>query len=635
MVRIVDWAAAHARMVLAVMLLSIGVGMAAYIGLPKEGSPDIEFPGYYVSTVFGGISAEDSEDLLIKPLEEKLDGIDGLDYMQSTASEGYGGIFLQFEFGLDADATLAEIRERVSQAAAEFPAMAEDPVVSEISLADFPIIIAVLSGDLPERTMQSVAETLQDEIESLAPILEVGITGKRTEMVEVIVEPLRLEAYDVTAADLITAVNSNNQLIAAGEVESASGSFAVKVPASFENPEEVRNIPIITHGERVVTLGDIAEIYPTFEDRTGIARHNGETTIALPVVKRKGFNIIETSQLVRDRVNAIQSGWPDDLNSALKIDFVHDQSVTVEAMVSQLQGAVLTAVLIVMIVVLATLGIRSSLLVGFAIPISFLLCFTFLALLNIPISTMVMFGLILSVGMLVDSAIVVVELADRRMAEGSRPMTAYVEAAKRMFWPIISSTATTLCAFLPMLFWPGMPGQFMGTLPITLIFVLSASLCVALVYLPVVGGIAARMGIRMSALGLTLTHLHWSMRTGLVVLFLLGTFGAALITLNPALVFGSMPLGPINSSLPGVVLFVILATGLAISINSLRPGLYGDKLEKRRRRTLFGWFISLIVGNPVMPFVVLAMTAILTIAVFRIYGADNHGVEFFVDTEPE
>ncbi len=636
MVRIVDWAAAHARMVVASMLLSIGVGIAAYFGLPKEGAPDIEFPGFYISVPFSGISAEDSENLLVKPLEEKLDGIDGLDFMQSVAAEGYGGIFLQFEFGMDREATLAEIRELVSQAATEFPDEAGDPNIEEFSLARFPIIIVVLSGSLPERTMQTVAKNLQEEIESLAPVLEVGITGKRSEMVEVIIEPMRLEAYDVTPYELITAFNSNNQLIAAGEVQSATGAFAVKVPVTYDGPDDVAAIPIITNGNRVVKLGDVAEIYPTFEDRTGIARHNGEVTIALPVVKRKGFNIIETAKLVRERVTAIQSTWPADLQSALVIDFVHDRSVSVEAMISQLQGSVLTAVFMVMIVVLATLGIRSSILVGIAVPTSFLLCFTFLAILDIPISNIVMFGLILSVGMLVDSAIVVVELADRRMSEGSRPMTAYVEAAKRMFWPVISSTTTTLCAFLPMLFWPGMPGQFMGTLPITLIFVLSASLCVALIFLPVVGGVAARTGMRMAALSFSLTHLHWAVRILLVGLFLLGLFGAAIATLNPGLIFnGSLPFGPVYSSLPGAIVFSLSTIGLGISINALRPSLFQARLARRKRRTLFGLFIQLIVGNPVMPVVVIALTVAFTIMVFRLYATENHGVQFFVDTEPE
>ena len=219
----------------------------------------------------------------------------------------------------------------------------------------------------------------------------------------------------------------------------------------------------------------------------GTARYNGETTVALQVVKRKGFNLIKTAAAIRALIEEAETTWPPELRAAVDIGSSNDQSRVVASMVSQLEGSVLTAIALVMIVVLASLGTRAALLVGFAIPTSFLLCFVLLAVMGITISNIVMFGLILAVGMLVDGAIVVVEYADKRITEGEWPMRAYVEAAKRMFWPVVSSTATTLCAFLPMLFWPGVPGQFMGMLPVTLIFVLSASLIVALVYLPVVG----------------------------------------------------------------------------------------------------------------------------------------------------
>ena len=214
----------------------------------------------------------------------------------------------------------------------------------------------------------------------------------------------------------------------------------------------------------MVTLGDIAEIRLTFEDRAGTARFNTEKTVALQVVKRKGFNIIDTAELIRSEIDAETATWPPELQDAIKVGTSNDQSRTVNSMVSQLEGSVLTAIALVMIVVLAALGPRSALLVGFAIPTSFLLCFALLAVMGISISNIVMFGLILAVGMLVDGAIVVVEFADKRIQQGTGPMRAYVEAAQRMFWPVVSSTATTLCAFLPMLFWPGVPGQFMGCL---------------------------------------------------------------------------------------------------------------------------------------------------------------------------
>jgi multidrug efflux pump len=351
-----------------------------------------------------------------------------------------------------------------------------------------------LTGNVPERTMTRIAEDLQEEIEGMDAVLEAVIAGNRKEMMEVVIDPLRLEAYNVTAGELISVVRNNNQLIAAGEVDTAQGSFSVKIPSSFDEPRDIYNLPVKTNGDRVITLGDLADIRLTFEDRVGTARYNGETTVALQVVKRKGFNLIKTAAAIRALIEEAETTWPPELRAAVDIGSSNDQSRVVASMVSQLEGSVLTAIALVMIVVLASLGTRAALLVGFAIPTSFLLCFVLLAVMGITISNIVMFGLILAVGMLVDGAIVVVEYADKRITEGEGPMRAYVEAAKRMFWPVVSSTATTLCAFLPMLFWPGVPGQFMGMLPVTLIFVLSASLIVALVYLPVVGGVSGRMG---------------------------------------------------------------------------------------------------------------------------------------------
>ncbi|CAN0596692.1 unnamed protein product, partial [Ectocarpus sp. 12 AP-2014] len=313
--------------------------------------------------------------------------------------------------------------------------------------------------------------------------------------------------------------------------------------------------PVKTDGDRVITLGDIADIRLTFEDRAGTARFNAETTVALQVVKRKGFNIIDTAAQIRAEVEAERATWPPELQSAISVGTSNDQSFTVEGMVSQLEGSVLTAIALVMIVVLAALGPRSALLVGFAIPTSFLLCFAMLAVMGISISNIVMFGLILAVGMLVDGAIVVVEYADKRIQEGSGPMHAYVEAAKRMFWPVVSSTATTLCAFLPMLFWPGVPGQFMGMLPVTLIFVLSASLVVALIYLPVVGGVAGRMSRSFERASDALTRtLPWWLRALLVppALFLMYTM--ALQVLNPTTLMG--PDAGAFGSIIGGILFV-------------------------------------------------------------------------------
>ncbi|RZW05988.1 MAG: efflux RND transporter permease subunit, partial [Rhodobacteraceae bacterium] len=490
MTGIVDWAAGRARMVIAFIILSILAGAFAYAGLPKEGEPDIEIPALFVSVPFPGISAEDSEKLLVRPMETELSDLDGLKTMTGTAAEGYAIVVLEFEFGWNKPQIIADVRDAMTKAEAQFPEGADQYTIDEFNFSEFPIIIVNLTGALPERTLLRVAKDLQDRLEGLEPVLEAALTGHRDEMVEVVIDPLRLEAYNVTAGDLINVVVNNNQLIAAGEVETATGAFAVKIPSSFDEQQDIYNLPVKTDGDRVVTLGDIADIRLTFEDRAGTARFNGETTVALQVVKRKGFNILDLADLVKAEIAAEQATWPKELKDAITVGTSNDQSRIIESMVSQLEGSVLTAIALVMIVVLAALGSRSALLVGFAIPTSFLMTFALFAVMGVAISNIVMFGLILAVGMLVDGAVVVVEYADKRIQEGTGPMTAYTEAAKRMFWPIAASTATTLCAFLPMLFWPGVPGEFMGMLPVTMIFVLIASFIVAIVFLPVMGGVA-------------------------------------------------------------------------------------------------------------------------------------------------
>ena len=665
---IVDWAAGRARMVMAFILLSLVVGGYAYSTLPKEGEPDIEIPALFVSVQFPGISAADSETLLVKPMETELSDLDGLKTMTGTAAENYAGVALEFEFGWDKSKIMADVRDAMSTAESKFPEGYEKYSITEINFSEFPIIIVNLTGPVPERTMARVARDLQDALEGVDAVLEAGLAGNRDEMLEVLIDPLRLEAYDVTAGELINVVQNNNQLIAAGEVQSDQGSFSVKIPSSFDEPRDVYALPVKTNGDRVVTLGDLATINLTFEDREGTARFNGEKTLALQVVKRKGYNLIDTSTQVKEIVAAQSAAWPEGLKAAVTLGTSNDQSRIVDSMVQQLLGSVFTAIALVMIVVLAALGIRAALLVGFAIPTSFLLCFAFLALMGISISNIVMFGLILAVGMLVDGAIVVVEYADARQQQGEGPMAAYVEAAKRMFWPIISSTATTLCAFLPMLFWPGVPGEFMGMLPVTLIFVLSASLVVALIYLPVMGGVTGRlerwMAQNMTAIAKLRFYLH----------LLLFPIVAAMIALPLALMqplfavisaqFAGMDgLDILGSVIPVfAVVFICIAvlcalvavamSGVILGLTSFfalftRMGRGGRWVTSRLfrkeptvikagyRRSAFGRLIAFIAGNPVMPLVVAGVVFVFVGTTMIFFGNNSKGVEFFVESEPE
>lgn len=623
MTGLVDWATSRTRTIFAFIILSIAAGWFAYSSLPKEGEPDIDVPIIFVSVNFPGISAVDAERLLVKPLETELSDVDGLDDMTGFAADGYGGMLLKFDFGWDKNATLAQVREATDRAKAEFPDGYNEPTVDEVNLSEFPILIISLSGDVPERTLLRLAKDMQEEIEGLSPVLEAGLAGHRDEMLEVLIDPLKLEAYNVTAAELVQVVTNNNRLVAAGAVEAGTGQFSVKLPGSFDSPQDVYGLPIKTNGDRVVTLGDIARINLTFEDRKGTARYNGEPTIALQVVKRKGVPIIDTVAEVRAKVEEVRAAWPEPLQAAVQVDFSMDESRQVEGMVSQLEGSVLTAVALVMIVVLGALGIRSALLVGFAIPTSFLLCFALLAMFDMSITNIVMFGLILAVGMLVDGAIVVVEYADQEINRGVGPMRAYGDAAKRMFWPIVSSTATTLCAFLPMLFWPGMPGQFMGNLPVTLIFVLSASLVVALIFLPVVGGVVGRFSRfqdRSSAklqagLPLLLRVLLLAPCAGIIAA---GAFAMAL-----------------GQALPGIVLMALGLFALSVVAGSYRDRSPAPPPVAGYRRSAFGHVIAFLTKNAVMPFVAIAIAVGGVAYTFQYFGQHNNGVEFFVETEPE
>ena len=667
MTGVVDWAASRARMVLAFIILSLTVGTVAYVSLPKEGEPDIEIPTLVISVPFPGISAADSETLLVKPMETELADLDGLNKMTSTAAEGYANVVLEFEFGWDKTKVMADVRDAMDGAESEFPDGFEAYSLDEFNFSEFPIIIVNLSGPVPERTITRVAKELQDDLEAMDAVLEASIVGSRDEMVEVIIDPLRLEAYNVTAGELISVVQNNNQLIAAGEIETDQGAFAVKIPSSFDEVTDIYDLPVKTNGDRVVTLGDLAQINLTFEDRLSTARFNGNDTVALQVVKRKGFNLIDTATAVKDMVKARADEWPDGLKAAVKVGTSNDQSREVASMVAQLQGSVFTAIALVMIVSLAALGPRASLLVGFAIPTSFLLCFVLLAIMGISISNIVMFGLILSVGMLVDGAIVVVEYADKRQQEGAGPMRSYVDAAKRMFWPVVSSTATTLCAFLPMLFWPGVPGEFMGMLPVTLIFVLSASLIVALIYLPVMGGVLGRITSAISSQSGNIARLPMLAHIMLFPLaaVLLAGLGALPVLQGfiTAALAGMDQQDTIGSVLPtfvsvfayafGMIVIAGFAIGgiilafLAASALFVRLGWAGRWAGRRMfgsgnarvksgyQRSNFGYFIQGIVGNPLMPIAMLGIVFVFVGTTLIYFINNNKGVEFFVETEAE
>ncbi|MEQ3658167.1 MAG: efflux RND transporter permease subunit [Glaciecola sp.] len=482
---IIDAAFSRGRSVVLVFVMLVLMGTSAYVTIPKESEPDIAIPIVYVSVSYEGIAPEDAERLLARPLEKELQSIEGLKEIRSIGAEGYASVTLEFDAGFNSDQALQDVREKVDLARAELPPGTDEPRVTEVNVALFPVLNVVLSGPIPERSLVAIARSLKDEIEALAGVLEVEIGGDREEVLEVIVDPSALEAYNISYTELFNFVQQNNRLVAAGALDTGAGRMVFKVPGVIENAEDLATLPIKVDGNTVVTFQDVASLRRTFKDPLSFARLNGRAALALEVSKRSGANIIETIEAVRAIVDARSQEW----GSAVQVNYLQDKSENIRTMLGDLENNVITAIILVMIVIIAALGVRPAILVGFAIPGSFLAAMLVLDLMGITLNMVVLFSLILVVGMLVDGAIVTIELADRKTAEGSDPKVAYAEASKRMAWPIIASTLTTLVVFLPLLVWPGLVGEFMKFLPITVIITLTASLAMALIFIPVLGGI--------------------------------------------------------------------------------------------------------------------------------------------------
>ncbi|PCM43557.1 efflux RND transporter permease subunit [Marinobacter sp. ANT_B65] len=476
----------RSRTTLLTLLFLILGGVAAFQTIPREANPDVTIPMIYISMTLEGISPEDAERLLVRPMEQELRSLEGVKEMRGTASEGHASVMLEFDAGFDPDTALQDVREKVDTARSNLPQEADEPRVNEINVSLFPVLSIGLSGPLSERELITIAREFQDAIEAIPEVLEVEIGGDREDLLEIVVDPQVLESYGIDFDNLGSLVTRNNQLVAAGSLDTGNGRMTLKVPGVIENIEDVMSMPIKVDGDTVVTFGDVAMLQRTFKDPTGFARINGEPALVLEVSKRTGANIIETVGQVRELIARAQPQLPE----ALDIRYIMDQSDEVRDMLSDLLNNVLTAIVLVIIVIIAAMGPRSAMLVGLTIPGAFLTGILVIWMMGLTLNIVVLFSLILVAGMLVDGAIVVSELADRNLSEGQTVKDAWAEAASRMAWPIIASTATTLAVFVPLLFWPGVVGEFMKFLPITVIICLVASLAMALVFLPVLGGIS-------------------------------------------------------------------------------------------------------------------------------------------------
>ncbi|PTP43688.1 efflux RND transporter permease subunit [Vibrio splendidus] len=491
MYSIIDAALSRARTMLSLLALILVAGVITYITIPKESSPDITIPIIYVSVGHQGISPTDAERLLVRPIEQELRSIEGVKEMTATAAEGHASVVLEFNVGVDLTKAMADVRDAVDLAKPKLPEDSDEPTVNEVTLAsEQPVLSVVLFGTVPERTIVQIARELGDKLESYRQILEVDIAGDRDDIVEIIVDPLLMESYSLDQADIYNLIALNNRVVAAGFVDTGYGRFSVKVPSVFNSLKDVLELPIKVDGKQVVTFGDVATVRRAFRDPESFARLDGKSAVVLDIKKRAGENIIETVELVKAVMAGAQqqAEWPNNL----LVKYTWDESKDVKIMLNDLQNNILSAIILVVIVIIAILGVRTALLVGISIPGSFLTGLLVLSVFGLTVNIVVLFSLIMAVGMLVDGAIVVTEFADRRMQEGEGRKAAYRDAAKRMAWPITASTATTLAAFAPLLFWPDVTGEFMKFLPLTLIATLTASLIMALLFVPVLGGLIGK-----------------------------------------------------------------------------------------------------------------------------------------------
>ena len=483
MTKIIDFALSRAKTTLMIALLILIAGSYARQEIPIAASPNIQLPFVSVSVFLDGASPSDGSRLVAKPLENRLKNVSGVKNISATSSLSFVRIFMEFEVGYDIDKALVDTKQAVEEVKFNLPQEAEDPQIREYSNANFPVMSLSVIGTSSLRQKVFFARELKDRIEKIEEVLETEVIGSPDEVLEGIINKSKMEAYGVTLTDLYYSVANNNVIIPGGKQDTGLGSFMIEVPSVIENAEDVYSIPIKVTKDAVVTLSDVASIRRTFKDFNSYARVNGADAVAMEVMLKEGANAIDAANKIEIELEEFNKILPKNLT----VVKTNDDTVWANMMVSELNGNIISAVVLIMILVVASMGFRVSMLVGLSIPFCFLMTYLTLYLLGYEVNFLVMMGLLLGMGMLIDGSIVVTEYADRKISEGLSRLEGYRLASKRMFTPVLASVGTTIAAFIPLIFWPGYTGQFMRYLPITVSIVLASSLFYSLVLIPVLG----------------------------------------------------------------------------------------------------------------------------------------------------
>jgi len=484
---ITDAAIKNRAVVAMFVLLTVIMGVYSYIVLPREAAPDVPIPIILVTTSYEGVSPVDIESSITIKLENELTGLKGLKEVRSSSAEGRSTVVVEFTPDVKIEEAVRQVRDSVDKAKGDLPRDADDPVIKEINVAEFPVVYVSVLGDISVVRLKAIADELDDAIKQVPGVLDTEITGDLEPEVRVEVNPDRLEAFNITVNDILSLIPSENVNVSAGGLETPLTKFNVRIPQEFVEPGEVDKLIVAIKDGHPIYLSDVALAVYTFKDRMSYSRVNGEDTVTIAIKKRIGANLVFMSDAIHYIVNEANKKVP----AGVKVEVTDDQAKYIRLMIADLENSMFSGLVLVLVVLFFFLGLRTAGIVAIAIPLSMLMSFMVIRFLGYTLNMIVLASLVISLGMLVDNAIVIVENIYRHVQLGYSRWDAAIMGAREVAWPVTTSTATTLAAFAPLLFWQGVIGEFMKYMPITLIIVLSCSLFVALVISPVVCSMAA------------------------------------------------------------------------------------------------------------------------------------------------
>lgn len=607
-----SFAVGHRISVLVLLALITVMGVVAYRAIPKESSPEIVIPVIAVNTVYPGVSPADMESLVTRPIEEELGTISNIDELTSTSVEGYSSITAEFSTSVDLNEALQQVREKVDLARPELPEEAEDPSIVEFDLSELPVLQVNVSGEYGLVRLKEVGEELQDRLESIPSVLRVQLRGGLERVVKVDVDLPRLKNYELSLGDVIDAIRNENVNFPGGSIDVGEQSYLVRVDGEFEDPSIIEDLVVAMEDGRPIYVRDLASVEFGFADRASFARLDGTPVVTLDVVKRSGENIIETSESVKEVIAGAESVFPP----TTQVSITSDQSEDIHQMVSSLENNIIAGLVLIVAILFFFLGLRTSVFVALAIPTSMLLSFLVLAVLGVTMNMVVLFSLILALGMLVDNAIVVVENIYRYVQDGWDRISAARKATGEVAMPVVAATLTTLAAFAPLLFWPGVTGEFMKFLPITLIVTLSSSLFVAMVILPTLCAVFIRpeatAGAGEEREGRTLTP-------------------AALWTAVAVTVVGLGVMAAVNWL---TALLLVVTAGALWLLHRAVLARLADRFQFRTLPRLTAWYERRLRSSLNHRGAILAGSGAAFIASLVAFGFFNHGVEFFPEDRP-